>query len=346
MSKHPKNRKNSIRNKKPRRILIVVTIILFIVVVGGWLVNELKSSEPKGGKEVIFKIQEGESLAQISSNLEDENIIGSSLLFKLSAVWNGLGGDLKAGTYRLSSNMNINQVIIVLAEGKVIEKTITVKEGWNLEKIADALEEKNLVNKERFLKIAGFGKNEISPGISQKFSFLKDKSSLEGYLFPDQYKFKPGISSFKIISEMVNNFLKHTKELREKTDNFYKKLIMASILPREVTGHRNQRIVAGILWKRLNHDWPLQVDATLTYTLKKSSRELTEENLEIDSPYNTYKYKGLPPTPISNPGVENIKAALYHINTSYWYFLSTPSGKTIFSRTLRQHNISKARYLR
>ena len=121
---------------------------------------------------------------------------------------------------------------------------------------------------------------------------------------------------------------------------------MASLIEKEVKTPEDKKIVSGILWKRLENSIPLQVDATISYITGKKGDSVSIEETKIDSPYNTYKYKGLPLGPISNPGLESIIASIYPENSDYWYYLSTPEGKTIFSKTLEEHNIAKAKYLK
>jgi len=120
---------------------------------------------------------------------------------------------------------------------------------------------------------------------------------------------------------------------------------MASLIEKEVKTKEDKEVVSGILWKRLKNNIPLQVDATITYLTGKKTTKIPLEDLQIDSLYNTYKYKGLPLGPICNPGLDSIKTAIYPKNSEYWYYLSTPEGATIFSKNLEEHNIAKAKYL-
>ena len=150
---------------------------------------------------------------------------------------------------------------------------------------------------------------------------------------------------------MLENFdLKLTLELRQEIASQEKTIFeivtMASLLEKEVRTLDDRKLVAGILWKRLENKVPLQVDATVAYITGKKTTKVSKEDTEIDSAYNTYKYLGLPLGPICNPGIESIVASLYPQDSNYWYYLSTPEGETIFSRTLQEHNIAKAKYLK
>ena len=150
---------------------------------------------------------------------------------------------------------------------------------------------------------------------------------------------------------MQDNFDKKiTPELREEIQQqgktIFEIVTMASLIEKEVREKEEKEIVSGILWKRLENKIPLQVDATITYITGKKTTKISKEETQIDSPYNTYKYLGLPPGPICNPGIDSIEAAIYPKSSEYWYYLSTAEGKVIFSKTLEEHNLAKAKYLK
>ena len=181
--------------------------------------------------------------------------------------------------------------------------------------------------------------------------------SLEGYLFPDTYYFrkeeggdgKEGIKNF--VKLMLTNFDKKLTpalrtEIERQKKSIFEIVTTSSLIEKEVRTFDDKKIVSGILRKRLKTGIPLQIDATIVFITGKKTTEISIEETKIDSPYNTYKYKGLPLGPIANPGIESIIAALYPESSEYWYYLSAPDGKTIFSRTLEEHNIAKFKYLK
>jgi UPF0755 protein len=180
---------------------------------------------------------------------------------------------------------------------------------------------------------------------------LQDKPKdvgLEGYLFPDTYEITLGNNCDDILNAMLENFdQKLTPALRTEITNqkksIFEEITMASLLEKEVKTLDDKKIVSGILWKRISIGMPLQLDSTVNYATGKSDASVLIKDTKIDSPYNTYKYPGLPKGPISNPGMDSIMAAIYPKATNYWYYLS--DGKTIFSETLEQHDIAKAKYL-
>ena len=187
-----------------------------------------------------------------------------------------------------------------------------------------------------------------------ELDFLKgisDNTSLEGFLFPDTYQFPYRIKSEEIVRRMLNNFEKKlTPDLREEIENqgktIFEIVTMASLIEKEVRTLEDKKIVSGILWKRLESKIPLQVDATITYITDKKTTKISIEETKIDSPYNTYKYLGLPLGPICNPGLESIIAAIHLQDSKFWFYLSTPEGETIFSKTLKDHNIAQDLYLK
>lgn len=197
--------------------------------------------------------------------------------------------------------------------------------------------------------------NESFEKLKNDFDFLKSVPigvvSLEGFLFPDTYRFDKNASSREIIQKILANFDKKLNpELREEIKNqkksVYEIITAASLIEEEGKSKEDREIISGVLWKRLEVGMPLQVDATINYITGKNIFKISIEETKIKSPYNTYLNKGLPKGPISNPGLESIKTAIYPKKTDYWYYLSTLDGKTIFSKNLEEHNIAKAKYLK
>ena len=182
------------------------------------------------------------------------------------------------------------------------------------------------------------------------FSLLPKGVSLEGYLFPDTYFFSQKLTSEDIVKKFLTNFDNRlSSSLREEIKKQGKKLediiIMASIIEREVKNEEDKKTVGGIFWNRIKNGQPLQSCATIAYILGENKKQYSFEDTRIDSPYNTYLNQGLPPGPISNPGLSSIEAAVYPNGNTYNYFLSDPeTGKTIFSRTIEDHNANKYKF--
>lgn len=334
--------------KIPKKYYFLI-IILVLILAGLWLWQGIYLPKESGAKtEILFLIEKGQGLVDIASNLEKQGLIKSRFLFELYALLRNSARNLQAGRYNLTSSMNTPQVLSKLTQGDIIKEKITIIEGWNLRDIGWYFENIfALFQAEEVFEVA----NE---DFSDEFEFLKEKPknvSLEGYLFPDTYEVVPEDGVKDILRKMLQNFDKKiTQELREEIaaqgKTLFDVLIMASLLEKEIKSYEDKQIAAGILWKRIKSGWPLQVDATLTYLTGKASSELTKEDLAIDSPYNTYKYYGLPLGPIANPGLEGIKAAIYYKENPYWFYLTTSEGETIFSKTLEEHNIARFNYLK
>ena len=293
-------------------------------------------------EEKLFFIEKGQGIKEISLSLEKQGLIRWAPIFQVYALISGVSRNLQAGNYYLSPSMNIPEIAEKFAKGDIAKEKITIIEGWNLRDIGLYLENRGMFPAEEFWSITGFPLNP---------------ESLEGFLFPDTYRVRKGESPKEIVSKMRDNFEKKlTPDLRKEITGQQRTIpeiiTMASLLEKEVRTKQDKKLVSGILWKRLKIGMPLQVDATIAYILMEDDWTFEQMLKEIgmartiDSPYNTYLHLGLPPGPISNPGFKSILAAIYPKESQYWYYLSTPEGETIFSRTLQEHNIAKFKYLK
>ena len=232
--------------------------------------------------------------------------------------------------------MNIPQIIEIIVGGKINEEKITIIEGWDLNDIAIYLEEKGISSKDEFFSITGEPRN---------------KDSLEGYIFPDTYNITSKDTAETIVQKALLNFEKKMatelkNEIEKQGKTIEEIIIMASIIEKEVKSLEDKKNVSDVLWKRINANMPLQTCATVLYALGEKKSSVSTADTQIDSPYNTYKYRGLPIGPIANPGMNSILAAIYPTKNNYWYYLSAPDGKTHFSTTLNEHNYKKNLYLR
>ena len=344
-----------------KKIEIIAILIISLFIFGATSLFYFSLPVSREQTEKVFEVKKGESIFEIAKRLEEAGLIKNKYLFLCITIFKGKERQLKAGKYILSPSMTLQEILDILSKGKTPIVKITIPEGWNLKEIAQYLEEKGLCQKEEFFEIVGwqgvdYSKEKNLPqaqDFSNKFPFLKDKPknvSLEGYLFPDTYFVKKTATCQEIVKMFLENFSKKLtpdlqEEIKKQKKTVFEIVTMASLLEKEVKTKKDKEIVAGILWKRLKAGIPLQVDATITYITGRKTTKITFEELQIDSPYNTYKYLGLPLGPISNPGMESILAAIYSKQSNYWYYLSTPEGKTIFSKTLSEHNKNRAKYL-
>jgi len=304
------------------------------------------------GEKIIFEVLRGQSAKTIAENLKSAGLIDNPFVFRLY-VFLALGQyALKSGEYELSPAMPVRDIADTIVIGGTNEVLVTIPEGFTLGQIEERLVAAKLVKPGEIVNYKFIA--NIPPLLSGKPKF----TSLEGYLFPDTYRFfsaqggsasggKDSLSD--IVSKMIANLdAKLTPDLKTAIKNssrgVYEILTMASLIEKEVKSDTDREIVSGILWKRLKAGVPLQIDATLVYITGRQI--IYEADKKINSPYNTYFYRGLPKGPIANPGLSAIRAAIYPKNSVYWYYLSAKDGKTIFSRTLEEHNYNKAKYLK
>ncbi len=306
-------------------------VVLFIIILGLFYFGFVSApfNFPVGS---IVSIEEGTTLSEVAYYLGEKKVIQSPILFR-GVVSMFFGGEKKviAGDYFFKKRYSIFGVTSRVVRGMYgIEPTkITIFEGTSVEEISTLFEG----------KFSNFKKEE----------FLLLSLNDEGYLFPDTYLFLPNVKAFQVRRKMRDTFDEKIKSIKDEIARSGKKLndivIMASILEEEARTPKTRKIISGILWKRLEIGMPLQVDATFMYINGKNTFELTLDDLAIDSPYNTYKYKGLPIGPITNPGLDSILAALNPTPSPYLFYLSDMEGNTYYSKTFEEHKYKKRLYL-
>ena len=331
--------------------LFIIVVFLFAFGAVSVLYGLYEFYAPVGGTGAkTIEIQNGETLSQIAKNLEEQNLIKSSFWFETYVWLSRIQSKLQAGKYSISPNSNIVQIAGIISQGKVTENDIwvTIPEGFTLKQAQARLIDSSLDVAQNLdkAKISDFEANY------RFFSDAPQNSSLEGFLFPDTYKFKEDVSLQEISMKILDNFDKKlTPQIRQdivkQNRSIFNIITMASILEKEVKTPNDLRIVSGILWKRIKDKYPLETDATLSYIFGDKEDRHTIEQTKVDSPYNTYRYIGLPPGPINNPGINAIQAAIYPQESDYYFFLTKPdTGEAVFSKTLEEHNLNKAKYLK
>jgi len=328
--------------------LIIFLIILFLLLAAGFLFVWREIFLPNSvssEREAVFSIEKGQGLEEIALNLEKEGLIKDDLFFKIYALYSSRHKAIKAGAYKIKNNLSIPEILSLLVEGKTFKIEVIFLEGFNLKQVEKELSDKLDRKVSLDFTVGEFKKD---------FDFLSDvpdEELLEGFLFPDTYFFDSAVTDKEITKIFLKNFgekfnQKFGEEIKSKNKKVFETVIMASLLEKEVRTLEEKKMVSGVLWKRIEIKMPLQVDATLAYLKNGKISIISYEDTKIDSPYNTYKYKGLPKGPIANPGIESLEAALNPKDSDYLYYLSTPEGETIFSRTLEEHNIAKAKYIK
>ena len=347
----PLIQESRMKKSGPRKYFNFFLVSCFLLLASAMIlsVNEIYTSVKRA--PVFIEIPSGAGSRQIADILKKEDVIRSKWIFVFYASVRGVASELKPGRYTWG-RVSLHTVGNDLVRGVARERVITIPEGWSTKDIAAYLEQEGFVAHDAFLESVS-SHSASSRVWGEKFPFLKDippEAGLEGYLFPDTYRIFINVTLEDIIKKMLDNFDKKlTVELREEITRqdktIFEVVTMASLIEKEVVLDEDRVIVSGILWKRLGRGIPLQIDATITYITGKRTTKISHEETQIGSPYNTYKYTGLPVGPIANPGLSAIRAAIYQKQSPYLYYLSTPDGTTIFSRTLEEHNEAKAKYL-
>lgn len=318
--------------------------VLFVAFLGlGYLAYGLQSS---GGPAEEIIVESGESFKSISQKLSQKNLIRSVSAFKIYSLFTGSAHTFKPGVYRLTGTMSAPQIVSLLTRGGENDVTVTIPEGTSLKDIELTLKDAGVLNAS-----SSFG--SVFSELNKEYpEFLTGRKSLEGFLFPDTYRLSMGSEVKDVARVFLDNFQTKAWPLLQKDSRWYEYLISASILEREVPLFEDRQVVAGILAKRNRLQMPLQVDASVIYgkcdgSFKNCENLLTKKDtVTVSSPYNSYQRLGWPPTPISNPGQMAIRAALSPKDSPYLYYLSSrPSGETMFSRTLDEHNEKRAKFL-
>lgn len=305
--------------------------------------------DKKNVEQIEITIPAGTGSKQIARLMREKGLIRSEWGFLMQEYLLSAKGKLKAGIYNFSKSESGARIIARLKDGDILpqDNKVTIPEGLTLKEIAKRLEQAGIASAEDFIFDAKVEK------FRDKYDFLADvpNGSLEGYLFPDTYKFFKKTPVDEVIGRMLERFdgqfrvaAKETSGLG--THKLHEIVTMASIIEREVITPDDRRVVSGILWSRIGHGVAMAADATIRYALNNWDKPLTVTDLKTNSPYNSRTNAGLPPGPIGNPGLDTLKAAMDPKETDYFYYLSAPDGKTIFSKTLDEHNANVQKYLK
>lgn len=330
--------------KKIKTILILFVILAVVAFI--YFVTNINKPMGRGDAVVLFNIESGDGTSKIIRNLAEKDLVQKPLLFKAYIFITKSQSKLIAGQHALNGQMNMSEMVAELKSKPKNEKQITIIEGWNAAEIGKYLEDQNLVTKADFLKAIKI------ESWRQDYDFLKNAKgdTLEGFLFPDTYRVFLNASASDIVKKMLDNLdAKLTNDMKgdiaSQNKSIFDIMTLASIIEKEVMSDNDKKIVADIFWKRLDIGMALQSDATVNYITGSGRSRSTASDLEIDSPYNTYKYGGLPPGPISNPGLASIVAAIYPQTNSYYFFITDSKGRAIFSKDFEEHKQNIQKYL-
>ncbi len=319
----------------PVRFLFLLAVGVALAVGGGlWWRDAISAVDPTDTTPQVFVVKRGEGVKSIAGRLASSGLIRSPTGFYILVKLMGLERDLQAGDFRLNPSMDATSVARKLTHG-TLDVWVTTVEGWRVEEVAAKLTKELDIPESEFVKVAR-----------------------EGYMFPDTYLIPRDATVGAVAALFTTTFEQKVDEnlradARKTGLPFDEVLTLASIVEREGRTEEDRSVIAGILLKRLENDWPLQADATIQYALGYQVREktwwkkaLTDEDKKFKSPYNSYLNPGLPPGPIANPGLASLKAVVYPKETEYWYYLHDPDGLVHFAKTHEEHNANIAKYLR
>lgn len=317
-----------------KKILILILLVAFVISgIYFWWHQAIKPMDPSDSTQTTFIIKKGENVRLIAERLQKEGLLRSPIAFFLLARFGSLGNNIQAGSFRLTPSMDLFTLAQQLTHGTEDQK-VTVIEGWRNEEIAMLLSRELNIPETEFLKTAKIG-----------------------FMFPDTYLIPKESTADSVVKMFTDNFNKKiTPDLiskaRKKNLSLNDLVTIASMLEREAKTDKDRPLVASVILNRLKIGMKLDIDATVQYALGYQpndktwwKKELTEDDLNIESPYNTYLNQGLPPTPISNPGLAVISAVLDAPETDYLYYVSDNKGNTHFAASIDEHNSNIQKYI-
>lgn len=338
--------------KKAGKVLGVLTLtLLFVTIAVTFAIYQtyrelLEPLEPGVQKEIVVNIPPNASAKDIGEILEKNKVIRNATAFRIY-VRNPAGGTMKAGEYVLGPHMSVGEIQDILVQGRVILYSFTIPEGYNLRQITNVLVEKGIVDREKFVN--ALAKTPLD------YDFLKgvpaNENRLEGFLFPATYRIPRNTSEEDIVKMMVARFNQEITpdvraRLKEMNLNIRDVVILASLVEREAIKEEDRPLIGAVFMNRLKKSMKLEACSTIQYLLGYQKAKLYYKDLQIESPYNTYKYSGLPPGPIASPGKASLHAVIYPAEVNYLYFVAKEDGYHYFSRTLEEHNRAVAKYVR
>ena len=325
--------------------LLLALLVIVVLVAGSaaaftyYMVNRIQ--EPYKGfsePEKFVEIPSGTGAAEIRRRLIESGVVSDELAFRAALMWTGQSRALKAGEYRFDRPMSVVEVVEKLARGDVYGHPITFPEGLTIREMAAIAESHGFGTADEFITATRDASlvNDLDPA-------AKD---LEGYLFPDTYTFPVGATARAVVETMVRRFEQVWKpEWTARLDTLHMSrndvMALAAIVEKEARLPQERPVIAAVYANRLRHGMLLQADPTVQYALGKHVARVYYKDLEVESPYNTYKHKGLPPGPIASPGRPSIEAALYPANVPYTFFVAFPDGHHEFRRDLAGHEQAK-----
>ena len=317
-------------------LVMLFSVFAFYSIVLSW---KISCAHP----ERLITIPRGASATAVADLLKEESCLENKSIFKLALTMTMKNRSIRPGRYNLKGISSIGQLVKVISSQSADRIKVTLVEGWTVKQFADELNNQLQIDSFEFIRL------------SQDYDFIQtlnlDTPSLEGFLFPDTYILLKTYTEAEILRILVNQHQHNFSQLLQKFKsvrrmNMREMTVLASIIQGEAVYNDEMPIISSVYHNRLNNNMLLQADPTIQYIIPGKPRRLYNKDLDIDSPYNTYKYKGLPPGPINNPGLAAMKAAIMPTETDYLYFVSNGKGRHIFTRNNEEHNQAKLKLKR
>jgi len=330
------------RQIKPNLLPLLGGLVLLIWIISGFFYYQISHPAGESTQAIAISILPGATLKQISSELENHNLIRSASAFRLLANIQKKQTHIQVGEYELNQSMLPMDILKAITSGKTVLHPVTIPEGYRITEIAELLAEKISINKEEFIK------ETRSKDLIKTLNITSD--SLEGYLFPETYHFSKHTPEQKIVQAMLNTFKQRITnrnildQIQKSDMSLHEVITLASLIEKETGMNDERKHISSVFHNRLHRNMRLQTDPTVIYAIEEFDGNIRKKDLNIDSPYNTYRYKGLPPGPIANPGIKSIVAALNPIRSNHLYFVSRKDGSHHFSSNLREHNRAVQKY--
>lgn len=303
---------------------IIAGLLVFILLLsGGYIFTQINGKERYN---TTLTIEKNQPLRKSLTPLPNSE----SFIFRLYLRFRDGGRGIKAGQYHIEGDYSLKEVIDILESGKGRMVKVTIPEGFSIKQIVEHLERLGHIDKDEFYA-------ELNKA-SKSFPYPTPNGNFEGYLYPETYFLPENYDEEILVETMLKEFLKKfPSEKYPDKDEFYQKLIMASILEREALVKTEKPVMASVFYNRMKKGMTLSSDATVNFVFDYAKKRIYYKDLKVDSPYNTYKYKGLPPAPICNPAIDSVEAAYNPADTDYLFFVARGDGSHFFSKTYREH---------
>ena len=327
-----------------RRFLLILCVVILLLaaglMAGGWWLFTTPLAPPHA---VALQIAPGSSLNRVAHNLEHQGVIRHSLLLRVLAKWHKQEQQIQAGQYSFVASATPAEILERLVRGDVDKITLTIPEGFTLQQIINRIVESGYGNKPTLRQLAYDPEFIASLGV--------EADSLEGYLFPETYRFVPGTTEAALLRMMVAQFQRSLSEEKHEAArrlglSVHEHVTLASIIEKETGVIDEMPLISSVFHNRLAINMRLQTDPTVIYGVEDYTGTITRRHLNTPTPYNTYIIYGLPPGPIASPGRAALRAAVFPEESDFYYFVSRGDGSHHFSRTLREHNNAVQKYLR